>query len=88
MPCASAPSSRWRRGRDADIDAGIAQDTDNPELTEAFFTKAKRTRGPQKTPTKQLVSLRLDPEVISFFRAAGPGWQARINETLRKAAGF
>lgn len=34
---------------------------------------------------KQVVSLRLDPDVIEKFRATGPGWQARINEILRKA---
>ena len=44
-------------------------------------------RGPQKRPTKKLISLRLDPDVIEHFRARGKGWQARINATLRKAAG-
>lgn len=44
-------------------------------------------RGPQKAPTKKLVSLRLSPEVVSYFRGTGPGWQSRIDETLRKAAG-
>src|SRR5271163_425277 len=32
-------------------------------------------RGPQKAPTKKLVSLRLSPEVIEHFKADGPGWQ-------------
>jgi uncharacterized protein (DUF4415 family) len=32
---------------------------------------------------KQVVSLRLDPDVIEKYRATGPGWQARINEILR-----
>ncbi len=39
-------------------------------------------RGPQKTPTKKLVSLRLSPEVIDHFKSAGPGWQTRIDSTL------
>lgn len=39
-------------------------------------------RGPQKTPTKKLVSLRLSPEVIEHFKADGPGWQTRIERTL------
>lgn len=42
-------------------------------------------RGPQKAPTKKLVSLRLSPEVIDHFKASGPGWQTRIDETLAKA---
>ena len=33
---------------------------------------------------KIMVNLRLDPEVVAKFKAAGPGWQARINEALRK----
>lgn len=35
---------------------------------------------------KQVVSLRLDPDVIAKYRATGPGWQARINEILRDHA--
>lgn len=39
-------------------------------------------RGPQKTPTKKLVSLRLSSEVIDHFKSSGPGWQTRIDSTL------
>jgi uncharacterized protein (DUF4415 family) len=39
-------------------------------------------RGPQKTPTKKLVSLRLSPEVIDHFKSTGRGWQTRIDSTL------
>ncbi|HUV70041.1 MAG TPA: BrnA antitoxin family protein [Terracidiphilus sp.] len=42
-------------------------------------------RGPQKAPTKKLVSLRLSPEVVEHFKASGPGWQTRIDSTLVKA---
>jgi uncharacterized protein (DUF4415 family) len=42
-------------------------------------------RGPQKAPTKKLVSLRLAPEVIDHFKAGGPGWQTRIEKTLLEA---
>jgi uncharacterized protein (DUF4415 family) len=42
-------------------------------------------RGPQKAPTKKLVSLRLAPEVIEHFKAGGPGWQTRIERTLLEA---
>jgi uncharacterized protein (DUF4415 family) len=42
-------------------------------------------RGPQKAPTKKLISLRLSPEVIDHFKATGPGWQTRIDSTLREA---
>jgi uncharacterized protein (DUF4415 family) len=43
-------------------------------------------RGPQRAPTKIPVSIRLSPEVISYFKAKGPGWQSRIDEALRKIA--
>lgn len=76
-------------------------DDDNPEWTAEDFARAKpasalpdhirtafpRTRGPQKASTKIAVSIRLSPEVIAHFKAGGPGWQSRIDEALRKAAG-
>lgn len=55
-----------------------------PEFVKAW-RKFKRTRGAQKAPTKKLVSLRLDQDVLEHYRATGEGWQSRINETLRKA---
>jgi uncharacterized protein (DUF4415 family) len=51
-------------------------------------TKRRRgQRGPQKAPTKVLMTIRLDADVIEHFKAQGPGWQTRINEALRKAMG-
>ena len=40
-------------------------------------------RGPQKAPTKQLISLRVDRDVVAAYRATGSGWQVRANEALR-----
>jgi uncharacterized protein (DUF4415 family) len=68
---------------------------DAPELDDEWFDKADlmigdkvirpgRPRGSAKRP----VSLRLDQAVIDHFRASGPGWQSRMNEALRKAAGL
>ena len=36
---------------------------------------------------KELVSLRIDQDVLAHFQEGGPGWQDRINDALRKAAG-
>jgi uncharacterized protein (DUF4415 family) len=44
----------------------------------------RRGRGRQKTPTKVLTTIRLDADVVAFFRAQGPGYQVRINEALRR----
>jgi uncharacterized protein (DUF4415 family) len=41
-------------------------------------------RGPQKAPTKELISVRLSPDVLSALRATGEGWQTLIDETLRR----
>jgi uncharacterized protein (DUF4415 family) len=70
-------------------------DPNDAQATRAFFERAdlirggkvvrRGKRGPQKAPTKKLVSLRLSPEVIDHFKADGPGWQTRIDETLVKA---
>ncbi len=57
-------------------------------LGPAFMESWRRSRGqrgPQKQPTKQLVSLRIDRDIIEKFKSDGPGWQSRLNETLRKA---
>jgi len=73
---------------------GNAIDTDDaPKLTASWAEGADvydgkrlvRRGRPRKAQTKQHVSLRLDPDVIEKFKAGGPGWQARINEALRKA---
>ena len=45
---------------------------------------AKRTALPS---VKALVSLRIDQDVLEHFQEGGPGWQDRINDALRKAAG-
>lgn len=74
-------------------------DAENPEWTPEKFAKSKRfselpdglqevlsrgKRGPQKAPTKTLISLRLSPDVLAALRATGKGWQATVDETLRR----
>ena len=88
---------------EAEIQAQIAEDPDDwvstPEelaqskpFAEMFpdrMESIRRARGrpPVAHPRKQ-VSLRLDPAIIDKFKAGGKGWQTRINEALRKAAGL
>jgi uncharacterized protein (DUF4415 family) len=70
-------------------------DPNDAGATRAFFAQAdlirhgrvvrRGKRGPQKTPTKKLVSLRLSPEVVDHFKSTGRGWQTRIDGALREA---
>jgi uncharacterized protein (DUF4415 family) len=53
-------------------------------------TKKEQEALPKRTAlpsVKEQVSLRIDQDVLEYFREGGPGWQDRINEALRKAAG-
>ena len=54
-----------------------------PEL--AKLVRGRGQRGPQKAPTKQQVTLRLDRDVVERFRATGPGWQKRDQRGLAKS---
>lgn len=80
---ATPPASDWQDPDDA------------PELTEEFFAKAehykgdtfvRRSRGrPPTGNAKELVSLRLDQDVLAKLRERGPGWQTEVNELLKWA---
>ena len=60
-------------------------DPDNPAWTEDMLGAPllKRGRGPQASPTKVLTSVRLDADILEFFKAKGAGYQSRINAALR-----
>lgn len=47
----------------------------------------QRGRPPVDTPKRQ-VTIRLDADLVEHFKAGGKGWQSRMNEALRKAAGL
>jgi len=71
-----ASKTDWKRLEkleDAQIDAG-----DTPELGDAFFSRAELY-----VPQKQTVTIRLDVDVLAWFKAQGPGYQTRINKLLR-----
>lgn len=66
----------------------------DPRLAaEAVFKKVTTAPSelPAERPTipnaKEQVALRIDRDVLDHFQAGGPGWQDRINDALRKAAG-
>jgi len=59
---------------DEDIDT-----SDIPETTDW----SKGTRGKFYRPLKQVVTIRLDADVVAWLKAKGPGYQTRINTVLR-----
>ena len=54
-----------------------------PPETAAALRRYRGQRGPQQRPTKELISLRVDRDVVAAYRATGSGWQTRANEALR-----
>jgi uncharacterized protein (DUF4415 family) len=80
-------------GRDPMKDDRTRRIVDPRKTAEAAFKSA--TTKPVETPVakpalpgvKELVSLRLDKDVLEHFQEGGSGWQDRINDVLRKVAG-
>jgi uncharacterized protein (DUF4415 family) len=68
----------------------------DPRLAAEAAFKAATTKPPEAIPpkpaslpnAKEQISLRIDRDVLDHFQADGAGWQDRINEALRKAAGL
>lgn len=88
---------------EAEIQQLIAADPDAPEATDEQLAQAKpfgeafpdlmasirRARGrPAVENPKQQISIRLSPDVVEAWKATGKGWQARMDEALRKAIGL
>ena len=63
---------------DADIDL-----SDCPEITPDLFARAIVRRGLPATPTKAQVTLRIDSDVLAWFKSQGRGYQTQINPLLR-----
>lgn len=66
-------------------------DDNNPDFITPVFidtglTALKNKGGrPRSGATKIAISIRLDPDIVSAWKATGPGWQTRMNKTLRHA---
>lgn len=75
MPNASKTDwERLARQADQDIDT-----SEVPELGDAFFEQAEL-----HVPAKQSVTIRLDADVLAWFKEQGAGYQTRINQLLRQ----
>jgi uncharacterized protein (DUF4415 family) len=65
---------------DADIRRAVANDPDSAPVAGAdWFAKARVGN----RPAKKAISIKLDEDVLAFFRSQGVGYQTRINAVLR-----
>ena len=96
MPKQKSRTDWDRVRREAEEDAPIPYDPeDGPydpndeEATERYLSESlaryRGQRGAQKSPTKEMISIRLSRDVLDYFRGTGEGWQSRIDETLKQA---
>ena len=72
----------WERVRsmtEEEIERNAADDPDNPPFTEEEWARARVVWPEGKAP----VTLRLDKDVIAWFKLRGRGYQTRINAVLR-----
>ena len=67
-------------GAKADPDA---QPLSRKQMKSMVLMRALRGR-PKSSSTKQLVSVRYSPEVLTYFKATGDGWQSRMDGVLQK----
>ncbi|RYC11974.1 BrnA antitoxin family protein [Ciceribacter ferrooxidans] len=79
---AGADRTDWKRVdamTDEDIVAAMRDDPDWQDLIDIDWSKAVAVTPPQKTA----ISIRLDEDIVDFFKATGKGYQTRINAVLR-----
>ncbi len=70
--------TRVAQWSDAEIEKMAASDPDHPALDDAFWQAVDRL------PRKEAISIKLDDDVLAFFRRQGRGYQTRINAVLRR----
>lgn len=79
----SLPDEMLRQMRPAsEVAPDIAEAYERGELQN---NPPHRFRGPQKEPTKVQTTLRIDADVVRYFKEGGKGWQTRLNDALREA---
>jgi uncharacterized protein (DUF4415 family) len=77
-----ASKTDWARVR-ALKDRDIVRSKDHPEAAVRHIVRGVVRRGLKPVPPKSAISLRLDADVLDWFKAQGPGYQTRINAVLR-----
>jgi uncharacterized protein (DUF4415 family) len=57
--------------------------SENPEITPEMFAKAIVRKGLKPVARKSQVTLRIDEDVLTWFKKQGAGYQTRINSLLK-----
>jgi uncharacterized protein (DUF4415 family) len=57
--------------------------SETPELTPVMFARAIVRRGLKPVERKKLLTLRVDSDVVEWYKSQGAGYQTRINALLR-----
>jgi uncharacterized protein (DUF4415 family) len=70
--------ARVKRWTSAEIEKMAASDPDHPRLDDSFWESV------DEQPRKEAISIKLDTDVLEYFRANGRGYQTRINAVLRR----
>ena len=77
----SKSKTDWSRLHDPKL-AG-APTPDHPEADVKHIDRGIVRKGLEPSPSKSLVSLRVDQDVLEWFKSQGTGYQTRINAVLR-----
>lgn len=64
---------------ESEIERNAREDADNPIWTDSMLARAAQ----RQSRTRVAISIRVDPDVLEAFQAAGPGYQSRIHDVLR-----
>ena len=72
----------WKRVR-ALKDKDIKLTAEHPEAQVRHIVRGIVRRGLQPVPAKTSIALRVDADVLEWFRSQGPGYQTRMNAVLR-----
>jgi uncharacterized protein (DUF4415 family) len=78
-----SPKSKTDLARLKAVGKSAAPTTDHPEADINHIVRGVVRRGLKPLPTKASISLRVDQDVLEWFKAQGPGYQTRINTVLR-----
>jgi uncharacterized protein (DUF4415 family) len=70
----------WDRLRSKEV---LRMSEEHPEADVQHIVRSMVRRGLRPAPTKASISLRVDHDVLEWFKAQGPGYQTRINTVLR-----